>query len=233
VRIAFGIRLLQTSNPRKDKQMTRDEKESLATNLVSLYLDAGFGAPSKREVDLLLFHHITRARENRKKSNYELASLLKIPESRVKSYRLASALKYQEINSKAILGEVILRLSKGIQSTALEAGKFELSLEDPIERRELENYLKSKGHFAEYTFNSEVVRIAPVRLFELIVENMDNAEETFNELVRQHIEDADTSDRILEGAPTLKQKFHRLRKEVMSSRTLISLVAGAASAFGV
>lgn len=212
--------------------MTRDEKESLAKNLVGLYLDAGFGAPSKREVDLLLFHHITQARENRKKSNYELATLLKIPESRVKSYRLASALKYQDINTKAILGDVILRLSRGIQSAALEAGKFELSLEDPIERRELENYLKSKGHFAEYTFNSEVIRIAPIRLFELIVENMEKAEETFNELVRKHIEDADTSDRILEGAPTLKQKFQRLRKELMNSNTLVSLVGGAASAFG-
>lgn len=212
--------------------MTRDEKESLAKNLVGLYLDAGFGAPSKREVDLLLFHHITQARENRKKSNYELATLLKIPESRVKNYRLASALKYQDINPKAILGDVILRLSKGIQSATLEAGKFELSLEDPIERRELENYLKSKGHFAEYTFNSEVIRIAPVRLFELIVENMEKAEETFNELVRKHIEDAGTSDRILEGAPTLKQKFQRLRKEVMNSNTLVSLVGGAASAFG-
>ncbi len=212
--------------------MTRDEKESLATNLVSLYLNTGFGAPSKREVDLLLFHHITQARENRKKSNYELAALLKIPESRVKSHRLASALKYQDINTKAILGGVIIRLSKGIQSAALaEAGKFELSLEDPIERRELENYLKSKGHFAEYTFNSEVVRIAPVRLFELIVENMEKAEETFNELVQKHMEDADASDRILEGAPTLKQKFQRLRKEFMKPNIWVSLVGGAASAF--
>lgn len=213
--------------------MTRDEKESLATNLVSLYMNAGFGAPSKREVDLLLFHHITQARENRKKSNYELAALLKIPESRVKSHRLASALKYQDINTKAILSDVILRLSKGIQSATLEAGKFEISLEDPIERRELENYLKSKGHFAEYTFNSEVVRIAPVRLFELIVENMEKAEETFNELVRKHIEDGDASGRILDGAPSLKQKFQRLRKEVMNASALVPLVVGAASAFGV
>lgn len=212
--------------------MTRDEKEALATSLVDLYLNAGFGAPSKREIDLLLFHHITQARENRKKSNYELAALLKIPESRVKSHRLASALKYQNINTKAILGDVVFRFSKGIQSAVLEAGKFELSLEDPIERRELENYLKSKGHFAEYTFNSEVVRIAPVRLLELIVENMEKAEETFNELVRKHIEDSDASERILEGAPTLKQKFQRLRKEVMNASTLVSLVGGAASAFG-
>jgi hypothetical protein len=37
---------------------------------------------------------------------------------------------------------------------------------------------------------------------------------------------------ILEGAPTLKQKFARLRKETMTSSTLISLLSGAAGAFG-
>ncbi len=211
--------------------MTRDEKENLATELVSLYLKAGFGSPSKREVDLLLFHHITQAKENRKKSNYELAALLKIPESRVKSHRLASALKYQDINTKAILGEVVLRLYKGMQSATLEAGKFELSLEDPVERRELENYLKSKGHFAEYTFNSEVVRISPVRLFELIVENTEKAEENFNDIVRKHIKDADASDRMINGALTLTEKFHRLRKEVTETSTLITLAIEAARTF--
>lgn len=211
--------------------MTHDEKEKLAADLVSLYLDSGFGSPSKREVDLLIFHHITQARENKGKSNYELATLLKIPESRVKIFRLNSALKYQTINTKAILGNIIIRLSKGQQYTATENGKIEISLEDPVEKRELENFLKSKGHFAEYTFNAEVLRIAPVRLFELIVENMDKPEDQFNELVRQCINDKAASERILEGAPTLKQKFARLRKETMNANTLQALVGGAVSVF--
>jgi hypothetical protein len=212
--------------------VTRDEKEKLGEEIWKAYLELGFGAPSKRELDLLVFHHLTQAREHRGKSNYQLASLLKIPESRVKSFRLSSALKHQSINSKAILGEIILRLSKGQQYATIENGKIEISLEDPLERRELENFLKSKGHFAEYTFNAEVVRIAPVRLFELIVENMDKPEEQFNSLIRKHIDNAAASERILEGAPTLKQKFARLRKEAMTASTLVSLVGGAASAFG-
>lgn len=212
--------------------MTRDEREKLAAHLISLYLESGFGSPSKREVDLLLFHHITQARENIGKSNYELATLLKIPESRVKTFRLNSALKYQAINTKAILGKIIIRLSRGQQYTTIENGKMEISLEDPVEKRELENFLKSKGHFAEYTFNAEVLRISPVRLFELIVENMDKPEDHFNELVRQFINDQATSERILDGAPTLKQKFARLRKETMNASTLVALVGGAASAFG-
>jgi hypothetical protein len=212
--------------------VTRDEKEQLASALLDLYADAGFGSPSKREVDLLIFHHVTQARENRGKTNYQLASVLKIPESRVKTFRLASALKYQNINSKAILGNIVLRLSRAQQFSNIENGKIEISLEDPVEKRELENFLKSKGHFAEYTFNAEVLRIAPIRLLELIVENMESGERQFNELVRQHIQDQAASERILEGAPTLKQKFARLRKETMTASTLVSLLSGAAGAFG-
>ena len=211
--------------------MTRDEKEQLASALLELYADAGFGSPSKREVDLLIFHHVTQASENTGKTNYQLASVLKIPESRVKTFRLASALKYQNINSKAILGNIVLRLSSAQQFSNIESGKIEISLEDPIEKRELENFLKSKGYFAEYTFNAEVLRITPIRLFELIVENMESAEEQFNELVRQHIQDQAASERILKGAPTLRQKFARLRKEAMTAKTLISLLSAAARVF--
>jgi len=212
--------------------MTPDEKVQLASALLELYAEAGFGSPSKREVDLLIFYHVTQAIENRGKTNYQLASVLKIPDSRVKTFRLASALKYQNINSKVILGNIVLRLSSAQLFSNIDNGKIEISLEDPVEKRELENFLKSKGHFAEYTFNAEVLRIAPIRLFELIVENMEGGEGHFNELVRQHIQDQAASDRILEGAPTLKQKFARLRKETMTASTLISLLSGAAGAFG-
>jgi len=211
--------------------MTRDEKEKFATAFIDLYVTAGLGSLPKREIDLFVFHHLSQSRELKGKSNYELASALKVPESRIKSLRLASALKYQDINPKAILGNVILRLSKGQQFANIENGKIEISLEDPVEKREVENFLKIKGHFAEYTFNSEVLRISPVRLFELIVENMEKPEEQFNSLVREHIKDTAASERILDGAPTFKQKLSRLRKEVMNANTLAALLGGAASAF--
>lgn len=213
--------------------MTRDEKDKLATALVALYTESGFGSPSKREVDLLIFHHVTQARENKGKTNYQLATVLKIPESRVKAFRLASALKYQVINPKEILGDIIIRLSRAQQFLVIDTGKIEISLEDPVEKREIENFLKSKGHFAEYMFNAEVLRIAPVRLLELMVENMEDAETQFNALVRKYIDDEAASERILDGARTLKQKFARLRKEAMTPSTLLSLLGGAASAFGV
>lgn len=150
----------------------------------------------------------------------------------MKALRLASALKYQDINSEVILGDIVRRISSAHHISNVDSGKIEISLEDPVEKRELENFLKSKGHFAEYTFNAEVLRITPIRLFELIVENMENGEEQFNQLVRQHLQDKEASDRVLTGAPTLKQKFSRLRKENMDASFIISLLTGAAGAFG-
>jgi len=35
--------------------------------------------------------------------------------------------------------------------TSPEYAKIEVSLENPVEKRELENHLKLQGHFAEYT----------------------------------------------------------------------------------
>ena len=212
--------------------MNRDEKVQLAEEIVNLQLQLGFGAASKRELDLLIFHHLTRAHQNRRKSNYELATLLKIPEGRVKSYRLASALKYESINPKAILSSICTRLTDGDQFAALVGEKVEISLEDPIEKREMENFVKAKGHFAEYAFNSEVLRISPIRLFEVIVENLENADVRFNEIIRENLDDNEACNRVLEGAPTLRQKLRRLRRENVNAKGLMPLVTAAAGLFG-
>jgi hypothetical protein len=211
--------------------VTSEEQGKFAAAVLKLYTESGFSSPSKREVDLLVFHHITQASENKKKTNYELAAILKLPESRIKTFRLTSALKYQNINSKAILGRIILRLSESEQFSSIENNKIEISLEDPIEKRELENFLKSSGHHAEYTFNAEVLRIAPIRLFELIVENMEKGEDQFKLLVQKCIDDDAMSKRIMGDAQSLKQRFARLRKEIMNPSMLASLLHSAVKAF--
>jgi hypothetical protein len=60
---------------------------------------------------------------------------------------------------------------------------------------------------------------------------MDKPEDQFNKLVQKYINEEAASERILDGAPSLKQKFSRLRKETMNVSTLLALVGGAVSAF--
>lgn len=210
--------------------MTPQEKQAFLDDFLPKYLASGFGSMPKSEIDLLIFHLLTHGSEFRGKTNYELAGLLKVPESRIKSLRLNSALKYKDINSKAILGEVVLRFTQSEQFAAFDSGKVELSLEDPIEKRELENFLKARGYHAEYTLNSEVLKISPIRLFELIIENVDHANAEFNRIVQAHLEEAHNVSELIDDALTLKQKFRKLRGEVLDASMLKTLVGAAAGA---
>ena len=114
--------------------MTRAEKQRFAEEFLSRYLAHGFSSIPKSEIDLLVFHLLSETTDYREKSNYELATMLQIPESRIKTLRLNSALKYREINSKAILSRVVQRFVASEQFASFESGKVEISLEDPIER---------------------------------------------------------------------------------------------------
>lgn len=210
--------------------MTPQEKQTFFDDFLPKYLASGFGSMPKSEIDLLIFHLLTHTSVYRGKSNYELAGMLKVPESRIKTLRLNSALKYKDINSKAILGEVVLRFTQSEQFAAFDSGKVELSLEDPIEKRELENFLKTRGYHAEYTLNSEVLKISPIRLFELIIENVDNANEEFNRIIQAHLEEAHDVNELIDDALTLKQKFRKLRGEVLDASMLKTLVGAAAGA---
>ncbi|MDH7943458.1 hypothetical protein QGM61_06465 [Pseudohongiella sp. SYSU M77423] len=210
--------------------MNQKDKQEFTETFLDIYLSHGLGSLPKSEIDLLVFYLLTQTSEYKNKSNYELSSLFKVPESRIKSLRLSSALKYEEINSKAVLSRIVLRFIQSEQFAEYEDGKMELSLEDPIEKRELENFLKCRGHHAEYALNSEVLRISPVRLFELIIENLENPKSEFNSIIRASIQDADIAEELTGQALTLGQKFARFRKHAISASTIRTLIEAAANA---
>lgn len=108
-----------------------------------------------------------------------------------------------------------------------ESGKVELSLEDPIEKRELKNFLKKRGHHATYTLNSELLQIEPLRLFELIFENIDGAAAEFNAVIRLHIENQEQIENLVVNARTLPDKFKALRRRIFSAETMRALLGGA------
>lgn len=205
-------------------EATPKEKQDFFDKFFDLYLSMGIGSLPKREIDLFVFHFLTKSSNYRSMSNYELANFFRVPEPRVKALRLNSALKYEDINPHAILGRIVDRLIHSEQYVNLIEGKMEVSLEDPIEKRELENFLKLRGHYAEYTLNSEVLKISPSRLLELIMEHAERANDEFAQLIRANITDNAVSDRILIDAPTLKQKFDNLRAEQLNIDTLKLLI---------
>jgi hypothetical protein len=204
--------------------MTPQEKIAFADRFLALYLSMGLGSLPKREIDLFVFHSLINASDYRGKSNYELANAFGVPESRIKTLRLNAALRHGDINPKAVLSRIVDRLIHSEQYANLSDNKIAVSLEDPIEKRELENFLKSRGHHAEYTLNSEVLQITPMRLLELIMEHAESANEEFDQIIRTHITDSGMSARILSNAPTLKQKLAKLRAENLNAGTLKALI---------
>lgn len=211
--------------------MNNNEKINFTDEFLSVYLSNGLGSLPKSEIDILVFHLLVSGIDFRGMSNYELASRFKIPESRIRNLRLNSALKYEDINSKAILSKIVERLVNSDQFAEFESGKIEVSLENPIEKRELENHLKMQGHFAEYTLNSEVLRIAPVRLLELIIANVENPSNEFNAIVQANVKAQEQQKKLMDNSLTLKQKFNKLRNEVMTVDTLKELIKSGAAIF--
>ena len=203
--------------------MNQQEKVALAEDLLKKYTDLGFGSQSKSELDLLVFHHINKSNEFKKLSNYDLATKLKIPEGQVKRLKLSSALRYDTINSKAILGEIVLRTIEGNQTIDIRGGKVELSLENPLEKRELENYLKTNGHSAEYTLNSEVLKIEPIRLLELMLENIERAQEEFTSVLTQALEDQVLSEQIIGQDNNIKNQLKRVRQHLGDANLILSI----------
>jgi hypothetical protein len=208
-----------------------EEQQGVAEEFLRHWLAGGFGSMTKRETELLVFHLLRQRGEYRGLSAYELAATLRIPERRIRTLRLESALKYEDINSKAVLGCIVQRLVAQDVLATFEGGKVSVALEDPVEQRELEHFLKSRGHHAEYTLNTELLRIAPVRLLELMLDNMERGEREFEKLVRRHVDDKAASARLLDKALTLRQKFDRLREETLNSQTLVALMGDAAKVF--
>ena len=90
------------------------------------------------------------------------------------------------------------------------------------------NFLKQLGQHAEYTFNSEVVRIAPSALFELIIDHVEDPIHEFDAVIQRCVEDADQAAALLKSADTVKTKFKRLREAHLKPEVVTTCVAAAA-----
>lgn len=210
--------------------MKKKEYGAFGQAFLDAFLDRGFGALPKRELELLVFDLLCQTTEYRGKSNYEISNLLKIPESRVKTLRLASALKYRHLRPEAVLAGVVARLTAHGQVPEIANGKIEISLEDPVEHREMVHFLKGLGQHAEYTFNSEVVRVSPSALFELMMNHVESPIAEFDSVVQQCVTDADTAAALLKSADSFKTKFKRFRDANLTPEVVATFLVAAAPA---
>jgi hypothetical protein len=120
------------------------------------YLSDGIGAKTKREVDILIMNLLMNYADLARLSNQELSILLQAPVSKIKSLRYEARLKYPpepDYVKKAFLN-ILLNSQRDFEN-----GKIIFAIEDEFVRQSIQGQLKSKGMFADSSFNTELVKI--------------------------------------------------------------------------
>lgn len=206
-------------------QLSKKQNENFAESFIQRYLEHGFATMPKRELDLLVFHLLSQTSEFKGKSNYELANMLRITESRVKSLKLEVAIKYQTTNTKAVLGDIVDALVKEMKKPDFSDGVVTISLEDPVYKREFEQAVKKSGYYVEYGINRELLKVQPMHLLDVMLDNIENAENEFIALVKKHISEKAKQQAIIDKSLSLSQRINKLRGEVEGKHAWIALLS--------
>lgn len=207
-----------------DKQLQAFGKEFLEK-----YLAHGYGTMPKREIDILVFHLISKSPKLESKRNYDIANELRLTETKVKALRLEASLKHKPAIHKAVVGNIISRLVDEVQKPSFSDGEISVSLEDPVEKREFEFAVKENGSHVEYGINREILKIKPLQLFELIISTLEDGEAEFERLVRAHINSEVKQQEIMDGALTFSEKAKKFYAEIGGTPALIGLIIQAAT----
>ena len=92
--------------------LTVDQYKEFGEKFVESFLVHGFGAMTKTEMGILVYHLLSESDEIKDKSNYHIANKLQISESKVKSLRLNAMKQYEQENYKAALANCYMPLRR-------------------------------------------------------------------------------------------------------------------------
>lgn len=208
--------------------LTEQEATELGHAINALIAERGLGAISKKDYELLIFHHLSDSAALLSDGNYLLANKLKVTETKIKSLRLEASIRHKPANHKAVLGNVVQWIIAEINKPEFLGGKVSITLENPIDRREFEYAVKVAKHSVEYGINREILKIDAMALFEIILANVEHAETRFKEIVQANIKTRAKQQEVLDKSLTLRQKINKLGQEVTSNEGAVSLLSAAA-----
>lgn len=208
--------------------LTDQEAKELGKAISSLVQDRGLGALSKKDYELIVFHHISTSKAHKADWNYVLANNLKVTETKIKALRLESSIRHKPANHKAVLGEIVQRILAEMSKPEFVDGVVSISLENPVDRREFEYAVKLAKHSVEYGINKEILKIDALALFEIIFANVENPEARFKEIVQAHINTRSKQQEILNAALTFRQRINKLGQEITSNEGAVAMLSAGA-----
>jgi hypothetical protein len=208
--------------------LTDQEAKSLGISLSGLIQERGLGAISKKDYELLIFHHLSEAAALRSDGNYVLANKLKVTETKIKALRLEASIRHKPANHKAVLGVIVQRILDEMSKPDFSGGVVSIALENPVDRREFEYAVKLAKHSVEYGINREILKIDALALFEIIFANVESPEARFKEVVQAHIQTKARQQEVLDKSLTFRQRVNKLGQEIASNEGAVAMLSAGA-----
>ncbi len=152
--------------------MNIENKDKFVDTFLEHYMERGFGSLSKSEIDILVMHLLMQHSDLKNKTNYELSLDLQITEARIKSIKHKANLQFLEEDADDyIKGEFFALLHRSKlqgENKQGEPGKIIMVIEDSFVKQGVQGKLKALGHFADNSFNSEIVKISQTSFIDLL-----------------------------------------------------------------
>jgi len=185
-----------------------EASENFGKEFLEHYLSGSFGSMSKSETEILIFHLLSKHFEN--SSNYEISNFLKISETKVKNLTLNAHLRYGQSN-KDILKKIMLRICDTLDVNFDEnIGEIKISVENPVEKRELVNEIKKLGSYADFSFNNEILKIK-INVFLKLLNRL-VGEDNFKKVFQKYLKEKTIQNDALYSSLTTCQKVMKFLK---------------------
>lgn len=185
-----------------------EASENFGKEFLEHYLSGSFGSMSKSETEILIFHLLSKHFEI--SSNYEISNLLKISETKVKNLTLNAHLRYGRSN-KDILKKIMLRICDTLDVNFDEnIGEIKISVENPVEKRELVNEIKKLGSYADFSFNNEILKIK-INVFLKLLNRL-VGEDNFKKVFQKYLKEKTIQNDALYSSLTTCQKVMKFLK---------------------
>lgn len=137
-----------------------------AEEFAKVYFTRGFGSMNKNELEVLIFHLLKKHGDIDRKSNFQLACDLHLPESKIKRLAYEAELLYG-VSDKTEFQTRFLELL-GNAKIQKENGTLRFVVEDKFLRSIIYEDLKQAGYYLDSSFNSEIVSIQKEALVALL-----------------------------------------------------------------
>lgn len=203
------------------KNIKNLDKNNFVEKFLENYLAPSFGAMSKSEIDILVFHLLEDSFD--KLSNYEISNLLKISETKVKNLRVNAYLRYNQ-NENQILKNIIKRLSDSISTKVdIKNNEVRFTLENPVEKRVMIAKIKELGENIDFSFNNEILKLDLLAFFTFL--NNISGEDIFLNVLKDNKNKNLKLQEFLDKNKTFKEKIIGILNFVKENNTALAFVS--------